>query len=152
MVSVGVQPVSAATEDEIEATLGAAVATAEAAQAVRSGRLTKALSYAGFGDVEITGAVALARPGLRAVPAAPAETAPEPQESTERKQEQRKRQQRERELARARDEVRATERALGQARVEVGELEQRLARAREAQVAAQAAADAAAAALRALEI
>ena len=44
--------------DEIEATLQAALADQQAALAVASGRLTRALSYAGLGEVDITAATA----------------------------------------------------------------------------------------------
>jgi hypothetical protein len=58
-------------EREVEATLEAALADPAAADALRSGRLTTGLSYAGFGGVDVTGAVAL--PGMTAAaPPAPA--------------------------------------------------------------------------------
>lgn len=44
--------------DEIEATMQAALADQQAARAVASGRLTRALSYAGLGEVDITAATA----------------------------------------------------------------------------------------------
>jgi hypothetical protein len=44
---------------EVEQTLEAALADPAAADAVRSGRLVRPLSYAGFGDVDVTGAVAV---------------------------------------------------------------------------------------------
>jgi hypothetical protein len=53
------QPVSAATMGEVRATLEAALADAGARAAVRSGRLTKALAYAGLGEVDLSAAVAL---------------------------------------------------------------------------------------------
>ena len=43
---------------EVEATLEAALADPSSADAVRSGRLVRPLSYAGFGEVDVTGAVA----------------------------------------------------------------------------------------------
>jgi hypothetical protein len=49
---------TAATTAEVAATLEAALADPAAAGAVRSGRLTSALSYAGFGTVDLAGAVA----------------------------------------------------------------------------------------------
>jgi hypothetical protein len=52
------RPDSAAARQEVESTLEAALADAATAQAVRSGRLTRALSYAGFGGVDLDGAVA----------------------------------------------------------------------------------------------
>jgi hypothetical protein len=53
------QPASAATMAEVRATLEAALADAGARAAVRSGRLTKALAYAGLGEVDLSAAVAL---------------------------------------------------------------------------------------------
>ena len=54
------QPASAAVLTEVRATLEAALADADARDAVRSGRLTKALTYAGLGEVDLTAALALA--------------------------------------------------------------------------------------------
>ncbi len=54
------QPASAAVLGEVRATLEAALADAGARDAVRSGRLTKALAYAGLGEVDLTAALALA--------------------------------------------------------------------------------------------
>jgi hypothetical protein len=57
------QPVSAQTEREVRDTLEAALADPDVADAVRSGRLTSALSYAGLGEgIELGDAVAV-RPG-----------------------------------------------------------------------------------------
>lgn len=53
------QRVSAAVLAEVRATLEAALADEAARDAVRSGRLTKALSYAGLGEVDLTAAVAV---------------------------------------------------------------------------------------------
>ncbi|GAB3589766.1 hypothetical protein GCM10027446_03050 [Angustibacter peucedani] len=50
--------VSATVQNEVDATLRAAVADPAAAQAVASGRLTRGLSYAGLGEVDITAATA----------------------------------------------------------------------------------------------
>lgn len=46
------QPVSQAVEHEVSATLGAAMADPQVAEQVRSGRLTRAVSHSGFGDLE----------------------------------------------------------------------------------------------------
>jgi len=54
------QQMSDLVSREITSTLEAAVADENAADAVRSGRLTKALSYSGFGPVDVTAAVGLA--------------------------------------------------------------------------------------------
>jgi hypothetical protein len=53
------QPASAVTMGEVRATLEAALADAGARAAVQSGRLTKALAYAGLGEVDLSAAVAL---------------------------------------------------------------------------------------------
>lgn len=54
--------VSAANRAEVEQTLEAALADPATADAVRSGRLVRAVSYAGFGGVDLDGAVAVAAP------------------------------------------------------------------------------------------
>jgi hypothetical protein len=70
-------PPSDAARREIEATLDAALADADAGDAVRSARLTVALSYAGMGSVDLTGAVAT--PSRSRPAAAPADRAAEKQ-------------------------------------------------------------------------
>ena len=50
--------VTAAVRAEVEATLEAALADPAAADAVRTGRLVRALSFAGFGGADLAGAVA----------------------------------------------------------------------------------------------
>lgn len=61
------RPVTAQVRAEVEQTLEAALADPAGAQAVRSGRLVRALSFAGFGGVDLDGALAvpLPRPGTR---------------------------------------------------------------------------------------
>lgn len=60
------QPASAGVLGEVRATLEAALADPQAGDAVRSGHLTKALAYAGLGEVDLTAALALpAQPGRR---------------------------------------------------------------------------------------
>ncbi len=60
------QSASDAVLGEVRATLEAALADADARTAVQSGRLAKALAYAGLGEVDLTGALAgPARPGRR---------------------------------------------------------------------------------------
>jgi hypothetical protein len=54
------QPASAAVRGEVRATLEAALADADARAAVRSGRLTKALAYAGLGEVDLSAALTAA--------------------------------------------------------------------------------------------
>lgn len=73
---------TAALRAEVESTLEAALADLATAEAVRTGRLTRPLSYAGFGGVDLEGAVAVgpARPStskkaLSKPPAAPAKAA-----------------------------------------------------------------------------
>jgi hypothetical protein len=51
--------VSTAALDEVRATLEAALADANARTAVRSGQLTRALTYAGLGEVDLTAALAV---------------------------------------------------------------------------------------------
>jgi DNA repair exonuclease SbcCD ATPase subunit len=53
------QPVSSATADEVEQTLRAVMSDPDAAQAVRTGTLRRALSGTGFGPVDLTDAVAV---------------------------------------------------------------------------------------------
>jgi hypothetical protein len=57
--------VTAAVRAEVEQTLEAALADPAAADAVRSGSLVRALSFAGFGGVDVEGAVAGPAPGAR---------------------------------------------------------------------------------------
>jgi len=52
------QPASSGVLAEVRATLEAAIADAEARAAVQSGQLTKALTYAGLGEVELSAALA----------------------------------------------------------------------------------------------
>jgi hypothetical protein len=54
------QTASPAVLEEVRATLEAAVADNDARDAVQSGRLTRALAYAGLGEVDLTAAIALA--------------------------------------------------------------------------------------------
>jgi hypothetical protein len=81
------QPASAATMGEVRGTLEAALADAGARAAVQSGRLTKALAYAGLGEVDLTAAVAL--PGHHAPagrkPAGQAPTDSRPSERSSRR-------------------------------------------------------------------
>lgn len=57
------QKVSTAVQRELEETFGAAVADEQASLAVTSGRLTRALAYAGLGEVDLTSATATALTG-----------------------------------------------------------------------------------------
>jgi hypothetical protein len=66
------QPASPAVLEEVRATLEAAVADNDARDAVRSGRLTRALAYAGLGEVDLTAAIALAPASPPQRPARPA--------------------------------------------------------------------------------
>lgn len=56
-VDLGGRPVAAAVRDHVAATLDAALADPPSADAVRSGRLVRTLAYAGFGGVDLAGAV-----------------------------------------------------------------------------------------------
>ncbi|KQX62032.1 hypothetical protein [Angustibacter sp. Root456] len=62
---------SDAGRQEVEATLRAAVADVAASEAVASGRLTKALAYAGFGEVDLTAATATPLTGRGPAKASP---------------------------------------------------------------------------------
>jgi hypothetical protein len=66
------QPASASVLDEVRATLEAALADAAARDAVCSGQLTKALTYAGLGEVDLSGALAVPISRARADSAGPA--------------------------------------------------------------------------------
>lgn len=67
--------ISAATVDDVEQTLQAAMADPRAATAVRTGRLTRALDAIGLDPVDLTDAVAV--PGESVLEAAPPEAAPD---------------------------------------------------------------------------
>jgi hypothetical protein len=75
--STAERPATDAVLQQVRQTLEAAIADEDAEAAIRSGRLTTALSYAGFGDVDLSNAVALpdrrpakpaSRSHLRSVP------------------------------------------------------------------------------------
>ena len=80
-VDIAGRAVNAAVREEVASTLEAALADPASADAVRSGRLVRALSYAGFGAVDLSDAVA----------PAPRATTPraEPERKPDRKAEQR---------------------------------------------------------------
>lgn len=72
-VELSERAVTAPVRAEVEGTFEAALADPTSAEAVRSGRLVRALSYAGFGGVDLADAVALPeRPPRPARPAASA--------------------------------------------------------------------------------
>lgn len=76
---------SDAVRQEVDETLRAAVADEAASQVVASGQLTKALSYAGFGEVDITAATATPlAPRLKVVTPAEPGKAERSEESEER--------------------------------------------------------------------
>jgi hypothetical protein len=58
IAAAGDQKLSASVQREVEETLGAAVADEQASLAVSSGSLTRALVYAGLGEVDVTAATA----------------------------------------------------------------------------------------------
>ena len=66
-------PVSSSIGEQVEGTLRAAVADADAGAALLGGRLTAALSYTGLGPVDLSGAVAATTPPVAAPGKAPAE-------------------------------------------------------------------------------
>ncbi len=76
------RPLSQAARDEVRDCVIAAIASADATAAVTSGRLTRALSYSGLGEVDLSDAVARggAPARLRAVPDAPG---PDPAEDAD---------------------------------------------------------------------
>lgn len=146
------RPLTAAVTEEVRATVVAALASPEVTAAVASGHLTRALSYSGFGEVDLSDAVARTSSGavLRVLPGqAPGEAGSVPVARAEV------------ETARAAldaaDEAfDAADEALGEARrgadrvrLRVRELETALARARAEQQAADEAVTTAAAARRA---
>jgi archaellum component FlaC len=71
------QSVSSAVERELEETFGAAVADEQAASAVFSGQLTRALVYSGFGEVDVADSTAM--------PVTAAKRAPAPKKKPEAK-------------------------------------------------------------------
>lgn len=89
---------------EVEATLDAALADPEAGEAIRTGRLMRALSSAGFESVDLTDAVAVpeARPALRSAAKPKAKPKATARPPAERKREDAKAR---RELMKARAEV-----------------------------------------------
>jgi hypothetical protein len=158
-VAGAARPVATAVRAEVAATLEAALADPASADAVRSGLLVRALSFAGFGGVDLEGAVAAPSPPVPAQAASPAKG----RRVTARQDDERERRRAEQVAAAERaaheaagaldDAVRRCEdleRARGQAQdastaagAEVERLEQRLADARRQQAeAVRAAADA----------
>jgi hypothetical protein len=119
------------TVREVQATLDAAVADENAEIAVRTGRLTTALAYSGFGEVDISDAVAAldARPRLQVVrpapsaPAARAEAAPARGRGTAPS---RAAMERERKLAGARDALAAARKHRDDLLAEAEQLRRRL--------------------------
>ena len=116
------QPVSDAVENEISNTLTAALATAELATAVRSGRLTKALLWAGFGEMPTLAT-------LVAVPTPKAQTRAKPKDdgAAERAEAERAEAERlERELAEAQETAAESARRVEELIATVEDLTQRL--------------------------
>lgn len=99
--SEGITP-SPGSLDEVRSTLTAALADPDAEQAVRSGTLARALSYAGFGPVDLDRALAADpasiapvkgkrdRSHLSVVPDLPPEAEPDPEEERRRGEEKRR--------------------------------------------------------------
>ncbi|KGN34611.1 hypothetical protein N802_00525 [Knoellia sinensis KCTC 19936] len=72
---------SASGRDEVRATAIAALADESAAEALASGQLTRALSYSGFGEVDLSGAVGVTSSGsiMSVLKGGKPEVEPEPQ-------------------------------------------------------------------------
>lgn len=70
------RPLAPAVLEEVRATLIAALASEEATEAVTSGHLTRALSYSGFGEVDLSEAVARTSSGAVLTVLAPGSAAP----------------------------------------------------------------------------
>jgi hypothetical protein len=137
------QAVSGAVETEISNTLTAALATPDFAAAVRSGRLTKALLWAGFGEMPAL-ATLVAVPSPKAPPSAAARAA-------ERAEAERAEAERlERELAEAQEAAAAAERRVEELAATVEDLTQQLDSAKRALTEAKRAAKEAAAHVREL--
>jgi hypothetical protein len=78
LASAGGQQVGASVQRELEETFGAAIADEQASLAVTSGRLTRALAYAGLGEVDLTAATATPlSPRRRPPPSAGTKARPE---------------------------------------------------------------------------
>ncbi len=134
------QPVSASVAEEIESTLTAALATEEFGTAVRSGRLTKALVWAGFGEMPaLASLVAVPSPSAKPKPAAKGRgkskddaAAKAAAEEAEREAaaaaeaERRAAEERERELAEAREAAAEADRRVEELTATVDDLTQQL--------------------------
>ena len=112
-----IQSLSASVQREVEETFGAAVADEQAAGAVLSGRLTRALVYSGFGEVDVSDSTATpvaarapaARKKTPAAKKAAAAEAPDREEAARSAQE---------------DRVRAATGTLEAARADLADVEQ----------------------------
>ncbi|NNG38150.1 hypothetical protein HJ588_02535 [Flexivirga sp. ID2601S] len=62
------EPLTASAKDQLAATFTAAIADPAAESAVSSGRLVNPISYSGFGEVDVSDAVATPLPATRATP------------------------------------------------------------------------------------
>lgn len=119
------KPVGESVLNQLRATLEAAIADAAAEQAVLSGRLTAALSYSGFGEVDLSDAVALPPP-LRAVPDLPGPAADAPAKRPDRGPAERALARAERNHAEALDALDEAVEALDAARTAEEELRRRI--------------------------
>lgn len=106
-------PVSAAALGEVDQTLQAAMADADAASAASTGRLVRPLASVGFESVDLSDAVAAADPAA-ADPAARAPAPPEPDDSAAR------------ELAAAQQKVDEAERREREAETELEQIDDRI--------------------------
>ena len=84
IAAVAGRAVSGAVQAEVRATLEAALADPGSAAAVLSGRLVRPLSYAGFGPVDLEGAVAGRQPDRAPSSARPRQPAPADARATSR--------------------------------------------------------------------
>jgi len=122
--------------DQVRATFEAAIADEAAEQAVLSGRLTAALSYSGFGAVDVSDAVAVPR-RLAAVPDLPGEAQSEP-EPVDRAPAERALRRAEQQHQQALDAVDGAVGELDAARAREAELAERVAKLRDQLAAAEA--------------
>lgn len=127
------QVVSEPVGRELEETLEAAFADPDACEAVRSGRLTVALSYSGLGPVDVTDAVGgvAAGPRSAALPVSPVSPASSTKAASTAGRDEVDRQRRARSEAAAAEAVREAQAAVVRAEKGAQEQERRLADARD---------------------
>lgn len=153
---------SPAARDEIRASAIAALADGSASEALASGQLTRALSYSGFGEVDLSGAVGVTSSGsIMSVltggkPEAESEPPPEPEDDDELTEEEvvqavadaKAAKAKAKERRRAEAEVAEAEAEMKHVQAELDAAEEAARGARKAVIAAQKRLDAARAALK----